>query len=176
VDLVDRHRLLEPRTVIAPLRHPRLVVPLILRRVAHDRRRLRRHFERAAERIGLLQNRAARRTDLELVFFALGQPRNEDLPEAAWRDRAHRVHAAVPCIEVADDAHAIGIRGPHGEMRARRRPDGDPVRAKFFERMQVRPLAEQVNVEIGEDPPIPIRIVDVDDVIAGVGDAEAVVR
>ena len=52
---------------------------------------------------------------------------------------AHRVHAAVPRVEVADDAHAIGVRGPDGEVRAGRRPDGDPVRAELFERMQMRP-------------------------------------
>src|SRR6185503_10390010 len=40
-------------------------------------------------------------------------PGNEELPDAARAARSHGVTAAIPAIEVADDAHALGIRRPH---------------------------------------------------------------
>ena len=46
-------------------------------------------------------------------------------------------------------------------------PDGDAVRAELLERAVVRAFAEQVQIEIGEHAAVAIRIVDLDDVIAG---------
>ena len=54
---VDRHRPIEPAALLAPLGHPRLVLPLVAGDVADDGGRLRRHLEGDAERIGLLQQR-----------------------------------------------------------------------------------------------------------------------
>jgi hypothetical protein len=48
------------------------------------------------ERVALLHESAGAGADLELVFLAVRQIRNEDLPDAARQEQPHRVHAAVP--------------------------------------------------------------------------------
>ena len=115
------------------------------------------------------------RPDLELVLLAVRQIGNEDLPDAAGHQQPHRVDAAVPPVEVADDADAIGVRRPDREVHAGRRADGDAMRAELLERAVVRPLAEQVQIEVGQHAAVAVRIVDLDDVVAGIGDAQAVV-
>ncbi len=56
--------------------------------------------------------------DLELVGRALRQARDEDLPVAGLLQHAHRMHAAVPAVEVADDVDAAGVGRPHREVHA----------------------------------------------------------
>ena len=58
VDFVDRHRPIDPGAALPPRGHPRIVIPRVARDVFDDRRGERRHFERDAERIALLQQRA----------------------------------------------------------------------------------------------------------------------
>ena len=67
----------------------------------------------------------ALRANLELVLFAVRQIGNEQLPHAGRGQQPHRVHAAVPPVEVADHADAIGVRRPHREMHAGRRSDAE---------------------------------------------------
>ena len=119
VHFVDRTSGASSQRVAAPARrHPLLVAPLVARDVADDGRRLRRRFEGDAERVGLRQQRAGRRADLELVPFAVGEIGNEDLPDAAGHEQPHRVDASVPAVEVADDADALGVGRPDGEVHA----------------------------------------------------------
>ena len=141
----------------------------------HDGRRPRRHFERDRERIRLLQNRPGPRPNLELVLFTVGQIGNEDLPDAGRHQQPHRVHAAIPEVEVADDADAIRVRRPDREMHAGRGPDGDAVSAELFEHTEMRPLAEQMQIEIGQHAAVPVRVVDLDHVIARICDAKPVI-
>ena len=103
------------------------------------------------------------RADLELVLLAVGQIRDEDLPDACRREQPHRVDAAVPAVEIADHAHALGVRRPDREVHAGGRCRRDAVRAELLERAMVRPFAEQVQIEIGEHPAVTIRIVDLRD-------------
>ena len=77
------------------------------------------------------------------------------------------VDAAVPAVEVADQADAIGIGRPHREVDADGRADRDPVRAELVERAIVRPFAEQVQIEIGQHTAVAIRVVEFHHVIAG---------
>ncbi len=173
--LVHRDRPIEPRALRRTRGRPLRVVPLVPRHVVDDGRGLRWHFERDAEGIRFLENGAGARADLEFVAFAVGEPGQKDLPDAARREKPHRVHAAVPRVEVADHAHAIGIRRPHGEVDAGGRPHLDAMRAEFFERAMMRAFAEQMQIEIGQHTAVPIGIIDLDDVIAGIADAEPIV-
>ena len=74
--------------------------------------------------------------------------------------------AAVPAVEVADHADAIGVGRPHREVHADGRADGDAVRAELLERAVMGALAEQVEIEVGQDAAVAIGIVDLDDVAA----------
>ncbi len=109
---------------------------------------LRRRLECDAERIGLLQKVTVLRANLELVLFAVGKIGNENLPDAGRDEQPHRVNAAVPAVEIADQADAIGVGRPHGKVHASGRADDEAVRAELFERTQVGPLAEQVEIEV----------------------------
>ena len=173
--LVDRHRLVEPFAVRLPRRHPVVVLPLVAADVAHDRRRQRRRLEGHRERIGLLQQPALGRPDLELVAQIVLQLGHEQFPHPRRHQPPHRMGAAVPAVEVADDADALGVGGPHREVHPGRRADHDPVRAKPFERAKQIAFAEQVQIEIGEDLSVAVGIVDLGDVPAEKGDAETVV-
>ena len=59
--------------------------------------------------------------DLELVARAGLDARDEELPDARAAERAHRVDAPVPAVEVADDGDRAGVRRPDRERRRRRR-------------------------------------------------------
>lgn len=55
MDLVDRHRLVQPAAVIVSPRHPVVVFPQVARELVHYRRSLRRRSEREPERIYFFQ-------------------------------------------------------------------------------------------------------------------------
>ena len=78
------------------------------------------------------------------------------------------MEAAVPAVEVADDPHGPGVGRPHRERRA-----GDAlvladVGAEQLPQLVVAALADQVEVELAERRPEPVRVVDRDGRPAGV--------
>ena len=147
---IDRHRPALPLLVAAPGRHPVLVPPLIAAAVPDDRRGVGRPFEEAAARIGLEDRQAIGADDLELVGIADAEIRDEDFPIPARAQRPHRVHASVPGVEVADHADAFRIRRPDREVHTVADAMGDAAGAQLLERLEVRALAEQVQIETGE--------------------------
>ena len=60
-------------------------------------------------------------------------------------------------------------------MHAGRGPDGDAVSAELFEHTEMRPLAEQMQIEIGQHAAVPVRVVDLDHVVARIRDAKPVI-
>ena len=175
MDFVDRHRPLEPRPERRPLRHPLAVAPLVVDG-RHDRRRQRRHFECDAERIDLDGDLAGPRPQLELVAMAAPRRRREDLPHAAGAERAHRVHAPVPVVEVADDADAGRVRGPDREVNAFDAADRHRMRAELVVDAGVIAFAEEIEIVVGEHPAEAVGVVDLGGVPAGIVDPQAVVR
>src|SRR5678815_2935957 len=143
VHLVDRHGTVEPRAEFAPLLDPLLVAPDIARGVVNDGRGLRRLFERHAEGVAFLQQLTGRRPNLELVPLAVLEIGNEQFPDTRHHEQPHGMNAPVPLVEVADDADALGVGSPHGEVDAGSRANRDPVRTKLLERPMVGAFAEQ---------------------------------
>jgi hypothetical protein len=173
--LVDRDRVLERALAGVPARHPFLVAPLVPGELVDHGRRRGRHLERHAERIALRQQLAVARADLEFVLLAVRQIGDEQFPDAVRREQPHGVNAAVPAVEVADHADAVGVGGPHGEMDPGRRSDRDAMRAEFLKGAVVGALAEQMQVVIGEHAAVAVGVVEFDDVIVRVGDSQPVV-
>ena len=68
--------------------------------------------------------------------------------------------AAVPAVEVADDADARGVRRPDREVHAGGAAERHRVRAELVVDAGVLAFAEQIEVVVGEHPPVAIRIVD----------------
>ena len=65
-------------------------------------------------------------------------------------ERAHRVQATVPRVEVADDRDRACVRRPDGERRARDAFDLAHVRAELLVQLLELPLAEQLQIEIAK--------------------------
>ena len=86
------------------------------------------------------------------------------------------MHAAVPRVEVADDADAIRVGCPDGEVHAGGAADRHRVRAELVVDAGVLALAEQIEVVVGDDAAVAIRIVDLDGRAAVIRDAQAVIR
>jgi hypothetical protein len=119
VHLVDRQRPVEP---VPPRRGAgaiQAVAPGELARIADDRRvaggaRNTSRTGRSSCRIGALGV-----ADLELVELALAQAGDEELPDPGGPERAHRVVAAVPAVEVARRPRPARRRGPTRRRRRR---------------------------------------------------------
>ena len=88
--------------------------------------------------------------DAELVFLARLEAGNEKLPDAAGGVQLQRMAAAVPVVEVADDADAPGVRRPDGEVRAADAIDLADLGPELLVTAEQLPFAEQVQVEIGQ--------------------------
>ena len=161
VHLVDAHRRGERVGRRAALQ-PVAVVPLV-GRGEHHRRGGRRDLGPERHRVGLLPPHAVAAEDLELVVGAVADVRDEQLPHAGGAERAHRVGAAVPVVEVAGDADALGVRRPDRERRAGHRAGEAVVRARV--RAEDRPqllvaaLADQVQVDLAERRQEAVRVV-----------------
>ena len=158
MDLVDRHRLVEclPN---AAMRDPILVTPGEVGDVPDDRGRLGANLRRESVGVGLLDQVAVvPALDLELVDLAVAEVRDEDLPDAGRAPVAHRVASAVPVIEVPDHAHPLGVGRPDREMDAAEALVHPEVSAEPLVVPIVGSLAEQVQIEVGQDRPQGIRV------------------
>ena len=127
------------------------------------------------ERVALELDAAVRAAHLELVVRPLLHAGQEDFPDAAAEQLAHRVHAAVPAVEIADDADPPGVGRPDGEGAAAHAADLLEVRAELVVEAVVIALGEEVQVEFAQDRPEGIRV-GLDGLVAGgVREAQAVV-
>jgi hypothetical protein len=148
VELVDRNR--QPRGILRrALLHESLIAPRILRASDACGARWRKlHF--ASKGVGLGAKGAFFGANLVLVEGPWSDSRNEQLPDPRAPERAHRQEPTVPAIEVADDADALRVRRPDGERRARRAVDGAHLRAERLPEPSVRPLTDEVHVELAQ--------------------------
>src|ERR1051325_3451670 len=109
-------------------------------------------------RVGLEKGQAARRANLVLVKLARPQIGNEDFPDARDAQTAHLVQASVPVVEIADDAHARRMRGPHGERDPAHSSIFAYVRAELFIDALVSSLVKEMLVERSQCRKIGIRV------------------
>ncbi len=154
---------------------PRLVAPDVLR-VVHHRGVGRRHLGLERERIGLQPQPSFLRPDLELVLRALVDAGNEQLPDPRRAERAHRVQAAVPEVEVADHGDRARVRRPDGERGANDAVELPDVRAEPLVEMLVAALHDEVEVELAERRQERVRVADGEDVAVRVLDLELVLE
>jgi hypothetical protein len=185
MDLVDTQR--RARELPLPTRiDPAGVLPL-MRGGVDDRRGRRRRFGQAGHGVGLAVPLPVGGPDLVLVAGAFRHPRHEQLPDPRAAERAHRVAAAIPVVEVADDPHALRVRRPHRERGAAGRPEAAGravlahVRAEHPPQLLVPALADQVQVHLAERGQVPVGVVGHDlrrrgaAVRPGIGDGQPVV-
>ena len=150
MDLVDRHRL---ATLIGlgPEGAMRLVAPVVTHRRGGDRGGGRAQLRAERERIGLQrQPDAVGSDDLVFVGLALADIGDEDLPDAGVEAVPHRMAAAVPVVEGADDRNPPGVGRPDREVHARGALMRHQMRAELVEQAQMRALGNVVVVHRSE--------------------------
>ncbi len=98
--------------------------------------------------------------DLELVNFALAEIGDEQLPDAGCAPVPHRMAAAIPVVEVAGHADALGIGGPDGEVNSSKTFVGAQVGTQPLIVPQVRAFSQEVKVEVGQHRSEPVRVDD----------------
>src|SRR5580692_625813 len=64
------------------------------------------------------QNGILRAYDFVFVDDPFVVFRDEEFPDSGIAPGAHGIDAAVPSVEIADDADAAGVGRPHGEVHA----------------------------------------------------------
>src|SRR5512141_1672066 len=69
----------------------------------------------------------------------------------------------VPSVEVADDAYMAGVRSPYREADAGDVLVLDKVGSQFLVKTKVVSLAEEMEIEVGENRREPVGILDRDD-------------
>jgi hypothetical protein len=127
---VHGERALE-RLVCAAVFQPGVVVPAETRGIVDDRGGVGAALRGEGKRVGLVDGRAAvLRDDAVFVELAVVQAGDKKLPDAGAFDAAHRVDAAVPAVEIADEADLAGVRRPDGEADAVETVDENEVRAE----------------------------------------------
>ena len=141
--LVDRDRLVMQRTLGTAL-HPRVVLPVMLVHAMHDRAGGGGLLLTERHRIGLERLQVAMcADDLEFVEIPDGEVRHEQFPQPCAETAAQRVAAAIPCVEMADDADAAGIGGPDRE--------DDALDALMFDRMRAETLPQFLVAAFGDE-------------------------
>ena len=150
-----------PRIRPAPGRHPFGVGPGEARGVADDRGGRGPQLRAEADRIRLeRQQRSVGADDFVLVDRPVGEPRNEDLPDAGTDAPAHRMAPAVPRVEIADDRNASRVRRPHCEVHAGVTLMLDRMRAQPIVELRMRPFADKPVVDRAQHRSVGVRIVD----------------
>ena len=106
--------------------HPFVVGPFVARQAVDARAGRRRHLLGEADRIGLERQQPAvgGRASRTCRSAPVRDAGNEELPDAGLDALAHGMAAAVPVVEVADDADPRGVRRPDGEGDAVDAVDG----------------------------------------------------
>ena len=146
--LVDRDGAVE-QGLGCPLGEPRLISPLVGAPL-HDAGGLRRRLRRPGQRVRLEDPPPIGADDPEFVPGSGSDAGDEELPDPAAPQRAHRLGTGVPPIGVAHQADPSGVGSPDRE--------GDPADPLVFHHPRPQPapelamgsLPDEVEVEIAQ--------------------------
>ncbi len=151
----SKRRSVERRAGAAP--HPRAVTPFVLA-LLDDARGSRRVIGSAREGIGFEGAHPVASGHEELVANTLADARAEQLPHSGTAEHSHRPGPRVPEVRVADDADAERVRCPDAEGRSNDAVVLDHPRSERTPELQMRALADQVQIELAESRREGVRI------------------
>src|ERR1700676_4846452 len=150
MDFVNRHGRFEPIFLGAAV-DPLVVGPLVGVEVDDDRAGVGTQLRAEGVRIRFEgEHRALRANDFVLVDGAFAEFGNEEFPDSRRAASAHGIDAAIPVVEVADEADAARARGPNGEMNAADPFERFEVRAEFFVGVVVAAFSHEMEIKLAE--------------------------
>ena len=126
--------------------------------VPHDRGVLGRRFEEEPVGIGLEANVPVGIPDFILVVSPFAHAGNENLPHPGSAQRAHGVAAAVPVVEIAHHADALGVGRPDRETGAGDAVDHPQLRAQLFVNPPLVAFAKEIEIGLTQRGQKGIRI------------------
>src|SRR5438270_7676912 len=91
------------------------------------------------------------------AFVYIGQ---KQFPDAAAEQTPHRIHPAIPAVEIAHDTDALRVRRPDREVNALGVADFAQVRAELVVEPQMISLGKQMQVHLAHDEPVAVGIAD----------------
>src|SRR5262249_41031541 len=116
MNFIDGNRRVEPVLLFA-CGEPAGIVPLIIFEIDDDGAGVGAEFGAKGVRIGFQrQEISVRAGDFEFVDGALFGVRKKKFPDAGRAARAHGVDAAVPAVEIADEADATRAWSPDSKV------------------------------------------------------------
>ena len=145
VDFIDAQRRAQG-IALPPLNEPIFIRPNEFVDVPDDGCVLGRRLEEETERISAQTDISMQIPHFVFVMRALTDAWDKYLPHTGRSQRAHLVEAAIPGIEIANHADALGIRRPDGEAGARDAVDGAQLRSEFVVNTAFVAFAKQVQV------------------------------
>ena len=114
VQFVNADRLMLPVELHACL-HPRFVAPGVFKITWNRTGGLGAWKHLARIRIGFFDQLLVRTKNLVLVSLACTQTGNKQFPDRGIAATAHRMAAAIPVVEIADDTDALHCGRPHSK-------------------------------------------------------------
>ena len=140
-----------------------------------------RHFGGERHRVGPVRHRSVCTVHSELVQPVGGEARPEQLPDPRGAQYPHGGVIAVPAVELTDQVHPLGIRGPHREGHPVDHAIGGGETARMgaedLPETFVAALGEQVQVHLAQSRQEPVAVGDgVRLIAAGIADLESVVH
>ena len=148
VQFVDRQRGRE-RVAGGAACHPIAVMPLEGREIDHLRCRPRGHLGPETIGVGTVGMPTVG-VHPELVERAGRKPGNEQFPDPRGDPLVHPMRRGMPAVEISHDRHAVGIRGPDGEVHTPHAVVRLKVGAEPLIALPMPSFAEQVQVVVGE--------------------------
>ncbi len=171
---VDAHGLAR-RDGVAPMRDVGVVGPAEGGWRRDDGGRARRELRAPRHRIGLPRQGFARGAgDGELVGAADRHVGDEKLPDTRLPPPPHRMAGRVPAVELSDDGHGLGVRGPDRKADAIMAAMAARLRAEAGGEVPVRAFGEPVQVIAGQHRGESIRVDDALDSAGPVNDEPVV--
>src|SRR3954468_22517565 len=158
------------RVLFAAFLQPGVISPLELTIIPNNGSVLRRRLEEGAIGVSLEDNRSVDIFDLVFVKRALSQAGDEQFPNPGRTESAHRVIAAIPSIEIANDTDPLCIGCPNGKACSSGAIDYPKLRPELIVNSLLFALTKQVEVCFAESREERIRIASATDDSLAVSD------
>src|SRR5579863_1844255 len=148
MDLIDGNWCLQG-ILASPAFHPLVIGPLIFE-IPNDRSGARRFLVQQTERVCLVDDMSMTiRNDVKFIDRALGDSRNEPLPDTRTSTRTQRMRPVIPPVEAANNRQFVRIRRPHAEKCALRLANGGKVAPQLFVGAIVTAFIEKIKILLG---------------------------